>query len=929
MTPERLRQVETLFHKVLQCEPSARPRFLEEACRGDTELRREVETLLSGAENETFLDSWAAGGAARILEQQSALASGDRLGCYVIQGPLSGGGMGMVYRARDTRLNRTVAIKVLRPLGRSPEMAARFQREAHIIAQLQHPNICTLHDIGEEQGREYLVMEFLEGETLATVLQRGSLPVKIAIRYAVEIAAALEQAHRRGIVHRDLKPANIMVLKTGVKLLDFGVAAWSSQAQASVEPDSPTLSITLTNPGRAVGTVPYMAPEQLRGEPVDARTDIFAFGLVLYEMLLGRRAFPETEFSAVREAILGAPLAPISDARPEVSLALDRVIALCVEKDPDERWQNAGDLRRELAWVTAAPPPVRTQKITAAHVIAACAVLLAGTSIAIWAGYRLHKPPVARPVRVYLQAPDGYKYLPGNGVALSPAGDRIAFTARSSQSKDLLWLRTIQEYLAQPLQGTEGAKMPFWSPDGHNIAFFADGKLKKVSAAGGPADTICDATDGVGGSWGSDGTILFVPHPFAPVHRVPAGGGESKAVTVLDTAHDSGHQWPAFLPDGRHFLYSTRSIYGETVHIASLDSTADKQIGVHAPRALFRDGRIYFAGGALRSQPFDLSRLEFTGPAQSIGTLDSEAAFDVARNGTIAYRYANSGAERTVGWVDRAGTLVADAFPPGPYEGLALSSDGHSTALVTTETNGSTEIWLDDTRRPTRRSFVRNGLFPVWSPDGKRIVFASGTHEIAIQNVDGNGSAQPIAHGDTVAPTGWSPDGRYIAYTEHVQVENRYVLWFLKDGKNDAPFQFAPSRSLHAQASFSADGRWIVYWSNETGRPQVFAAHFPDGSGKKQVSRDGGYYPLWRNDGRELYFIDLAGHLSAIKVSPTASGMLDFDEPQILFDQGANLKGMTYASTDGKRFLVIRRIPHTEKPPIVVDFHEPAETPAK
>jgi Tol biopolymer transport system component len=917
MTPERLRKIESLFHQARERDPTARAAFLREACETDSDLRREVETLLSGVSDESPLDRGAASVAVRALEQRRDLAPGDQLGSYLIESSLGSGGMGTVYRARDARLDRTVAIKVLR-LARGAEMSARFAREARVIAQLQHPNICTLHDVGEESGLEYLVMEYLEGETLSERLRRGPLPVDTALRYAVEIAAALGHAHRRAIVHRDLKPSNIMVLKSGVKLLDFGVASWLSVEPSALTKD--TVSLSLTNPGAMVGTPPYMAPEQFRGERVDARTDIFAFGLLLYEMLRGKRAFPQTDLAPLREAILNMPLAPISASRPEAPPALDRVIALCTEKEPDERWQDAGDLGRELAWIAASPRPTKARRAPAFQWIAATVVLLACVFAAAWAGYRMHTAPDPREVRVYLPPPEANSYAPRAGLALSPDGEQIAFIARNSDGKDLLWIRTIQQYPGSPLQDTEGARLPFWSPDGRTVAFFAGARLKKVAASGGPVETICEAAYGAGGAWGSDGTILFAPDPMSPLNRVVAAGGQPKPVSVIDAAHgDYGHSWPAFLPDGRHFLFVATSLYSTAVHIGSLDSADDKRLTLRTSRALFRSGRLYYAAGTLRWRPFDLSRLEFTGEEQAVSGLESTSAFDIAVNGTIAFRSGGSAPERTIAWVDRTGAEVASAFSPGRYAGVALAPDGHTVALAISAANGSTSIWLDDLKRPNRRVFAQNASFPVWSPDGKRIAYLSGLSDIRVKSMDGSRDSDVVAHGDVVAPYNWSRDGQYISYTEHLRQENRYVTFLLPWQDNAKPIRFASAVGSWSQVVVSPDGHWISYWSNERGSPQVFVARLPDGSDKKQVSSHGGQHPQWREDGRELYFIDMTQHLSAAAVTPR-SGTLEIGEPKSLFEVNPGPRGMGFVPTDGSRFLIVKPFDGSQSEPIVVDL---------
>jgi serine/threonine protein kinase len=504
------------------------------------------------------------------------LAAGSRLGPYEILSAIGAGGMGEVYKARDTRLERTVAVKVLpEHLTANEDLRQRFEREAKTISQISHPHICALYDVGREGDRDYLVMEYLEGETLAARLDKGALPAEQLLRYGIEIADALDKAHRLGIVHRDLKPGNVMLTKSGVKLLDFGLAkAVQPAASVSALTSMPTETPALTAEGTILGTFQYMAPEQLEARDTDARTDIFAFGAVVYEMATGQKAFSGRSRASLIGAILKDEPPPISAVQPMTPPALDRVVKTCLAKDPEDRWQTARDVVLELGWIAegsqagTTPPAVaarRSRERVAWILSALLAIALALTLVLPYLG-RARTSSEGRAVRLSVLPPEKGRFMPGT-IALSPDGTRLAFVAADADGRSLLWIRSLDALEARALPGTERAYAPFWSPDGRFLAFFAEGKLKRVEASGGPPQilsnltgTLSAGTVGRGGTWNREGVILFAPNPGGPLVRIADTGGAPAPVTKLDVSRqENSHRWPVFLPDGRRFLYFARS----------------------------------------------------------------------------------------------------------------------------------------------------------------------------------------------------------------------------------------------------------------------------------------------------------------------------------------------------------------------------------
>jgi eukaryotic-like serine/threonine-protein kinase len=826
-----------------------------------------------------------------------------RLGPYEIGAPLGAGGMGEVYRARDTRLDRTVAIKVLpQHLADTPEARQRFEREARAVSALNHPHICTLHDVGSQDGIEYLVMEYVEGETLAARLEKGPLPFEQVLKIGMEVADALDKAHRQGIIHRDLKPGNIMLTKSGAKLLDFGLAK-AALPLASVA--TLTAAVTRTTPvtqqGTIVGTFQYMSPEQVEGKEVDGRSDIFSFGAVLYEMLTGQRAFPGKSQLSVASAILEKEPAPICSSKPMTPPALDHATRRCLAKDPDERWQTTRDLALELKWIAEsgsqsavlAPTTERSKRRERLAWIVAAACALAAVTLAVlhWS----HTPEKFRVVRSYVKATLSSGFLFSgqvSGFALSPDGLRLAYVALNADGKAVLWVRPLDSLQAQALAGTDDASYPFWSPDSRNVGFFAGGKLKKIEASGGPPLTLCDAPLPRGGSWSQADVILFAPNLNAPLFLVSASGGTATPVTSPDPAKgEVTHRWPQFLPDGRHFLYLAGSPYGlketpmNSVVIGSLDSKEKKLLMHTHSGAMYGSGHILFLRqNTLMAQPFDAKRLEFTGEAFPVADPVREeettirSYFSVSQNGLLAYLEGAGEGDRELVWVDRGGKKIGGVPGKDVYLGPRISPDGKKVAYV----RGASgfDIWSYDFARGVKTSLTfgsgsgQSNLFPIWSPDGQRIAYTSvrgGKFGFYQKAADGSGSEEVLLESTDYVKylSDWSPDGKFLAYQDnHQGVASTFVL-SLSGERNPRPFLQSPFTMV--RSSFSPDGRWLAYCSNESGDLKVYVVPFPGPGGKWQVSSGGGDYPRWRGDGKELFYLSLDNKMMAAEVKASGS----------------------------------------------------------
>jgi eukaryotic-like serine/threonine-protein kinase len=884
------------------------------------------------------------------------LSAGSRLGPYEILAPVGAGGMGEVYKARDTRLERTVAVKVLpEHLSQNAEVKQRFEREAKAISALSHPHICGLFDVGEQDGTAYLVMEFLEGETLADRLGKGRIPTEQLLRFAVEIAGALDKAHKQGIIHRDLKPGNVMLTKSGVKLLDFGLAKLRISADRELSNSLSTLATQasaapLTERGTILGTFQYMAPEQLEGKEADARSDIFAFGAVLYEMATGQKAFSGKSQASLIASILERDPPSISSVEPLAPPALDRVVKACLAKEPDDRWQTAHDLEGELKWIAqmgsqagvAAPVAARrkSRERFAWGAFAACALLAAAFAY----GYLRRAPRPPALVRAALPLPEN---LFIGEMALSPDGKRLALTLAKPGGQPNLWIRVLDEPTGSPVPSAENVSFPFWSPDGRFLAFFtADGKLKRVEASGGSLQTICDAEKGIGGTWNRDGTIVFAPSPTAGLSRVPAGGGQPVPVTKLDASrHETAHRYPSFLPDGRHFLYTASNLSGSlndpanAIRIASLDGKEDRVLLPFPSNAAVVGGHVFFAReGTLLAQRLS-SRYEPEGEPVAVGQRPNRTNWAYYTSFTVSDNlllYAPTfAAPSQLTWMDREGKLVRAAGEPAAFQSLRLSPDGQRIAVDTIDSSkNALDIWLYGADGSGASKFAfgpGNQGSPVWSPDGKRIAFSSDRKskgnkpDVWVKPVEGGTEDLLLENADNHTPVDWSRDGRFLAMQaipakgqrvwqlEVLELATRQTRTVSAGGGNNGV----------GDARFSPDGRFLAYDSDESGRSEVYVQAFPGPGGKWQVSAAGGYLPRFRGDGRELFYLSLENKIMAVPIDEAPA--FHAGAPVALFAFHPVLAGNVYdVSSDGKRFLVNSLPAEQGSPPLSLLVNWPA-----
>ena len=856
-----------------------------------------------------------------------SLDAGTKLGPYEISAPVGAGGMGEVYRAKDTRLGRDVAVKVLPAhMSSSPELRQRLEREAKTISQLSHPHICMLHDVGHQNGTDYLVMEFLEGETLADRLSKGPLPVDQGLKIAIEVAGALDAAHRSGIVHRDLKPGNIMLTKSGVKLLDFGLAKLAAPttkdiSQATSLPTALQESHPLTTRGTILGTFQYMAPEQLEGREADARSDIFAFGCVLYEMLTGKKAFSGHSQASLITSIMGSEPPPISSIQPMTPPALDRIVKGCLAKEPEHRWSTAHDVMLQLQWIAEGgsqvglPAPVvarRKSREKLSWAIAAAAILAAA---AFAYGYARRAPKPAPLVRFEIPTPSDVTTL--DVPKISPDGKLLAFDATDATGKARIWIRPMNALTAHPLAGTEGGVRPFWSPDSKYIGFMADGVLKKIDVAGGPPTKICDAVGGSDGTWSSEGVILFDGTGSDPIYRVPAAGGTKVVAVKLDPAKkETSVGWPEFLPDGKHFLYMLTGEKQEdsAYWVGSIDSVERKLLApaqtlvTYAPPGYL----LFVRDKTLVVQPFDAKALKTTGEpvplAEQIGTDNvGLARFSVSRNGVLAYRTGESGGRFL--WRDRTGGDLGTVGEPGSYANPRLSPSGERLAYDVRGTK--TDIWIRDLARGVNSRFslgAGNNFRPIWSPDGATIVFTSdraGTIDLYEKSTRGQGAEKLLLKSDEFkSATSWSPDGKYILYTSQ-SPKSLNDIWALPTFGDKKPIPIATGPFTELNAVFSPDGRFIAYQSGESGRSEIYVQTFPDGGGRWQVSNAGGVDPSWRADGREIFYRSLDQNLMAVEIRTTGSE-IEAGIPKALYPvsiRQGNTRNKYAPAADGQRFL--------------------------
>jgi serine/threonine protein kinase/Tol biopolymer transport system component len=871
-----------------------------------------------------------------------ALSAGTRLGPYEIIAAIGAGGMGEVYKACDTRLDRAVAIKILsETLAADPQFRERFDREARTISKLDHPHICALHDVGEHEATAYLVMQYLEGETLAQRLERGAVPCRDALAIAIQIADALDRAHRAGIVHRDLKPGNVMLTKSGAKLLDFGLAktrAPAGSGGASMLPTTPAL----TAAGVILGTFQYMSPEQLEGKETDARSDIFAFGAVLYEMVIGCKAFDADSAPRVMTAILTVHPPPISTLQPAAPPALERVITRCLAKDPDERWQSAYDLKAELQWIAegVAQPggPIAFPKSDAgmrerlAWVTAAVGILTAAI-LAVLNFSTTREPPRLLKLSVP-RPPIAESYVV---TALSPDGHSIVYAAGVDVHSHQLWIRRFDSVAMRALPGTEGATFPFWSPDSRFVGFFANGKLKTIeigtSSEYGRPHTLCDAPFGRGGAWNRDGVIIFSPNLEEAIYRIPAAGGQVSPVTTLKRERrQTSHRWPDFLPDGRHFLYWARSDdeQNQGIYVGSLDARPDSQgdrrlLGTPSNALYAGPGYVLFERDrTLMAQAFDVRRLQLLGEPQRIASevsnpLTNHVNLSVSSTGLLAYH--SGDATRQLVWFDRTGSPVGSIRDSEDADDPQLSPDETHVLFTRTDPqNRAGDIWLVELRRGTASRLTSQPSFewrPIWSPDGHQILFASnrnGPMNLYQLPVSGGEDKVLLQSSKRLTPTDWSRDGRLIVYGE-VDAKTQEDLWILPLDGGRKPFPFLRTEFNERQGRLSPDGRWIAYTSDESGAAEVYVQGFPDreGSGPKiRVSVDGGSNPKWRGDGKELLYIARDQRLRAVDVKAASTFEVGTTRTLVEVSQDYTF------TADGQRFLVSTAVGDSSSAAIVL-----------
>ena len=859
--------------------------------------------------------------------------------------------MGEVYRARDTRLERTVAIKILSSqLSSNPEARQRFDREARSISSLSHPNVCQLYDVGSQDGTSYLVMEYLEGETLAGRLHKGPLPLEQVLKCGIEICEGLEKAHKCGVIHRDLKPGNIMLTKSGAKLMDFGLAKPvlpTSPASSGLTQTLATSRDPLTMAGTVVGTFQYMAPEQVEGGEADVRSDIFALGAVLYEMVTGRRAFEGKTAASTIAAILAADPPPISSLQPLSPLALEATVKSCLEKDPDERLQTAHDVKLQLRWIQesgsssrllAAPPAARKLWDRVGWVVAAGLLLVLLGSAAWWLRTRETSPAM------YFNSSVPF---PTNYVALSPDGSRVALVAYSDQAnKNVIWLQQVGGRGATVLPGTEGAAYPFWAPHGRSIGFFADGKLKTIDVASGrSAQLVADAPFGRGGSWSKDGVILFTPDAWSGLYRVPSSGGTPVQVTKPEVSQfQVSNRWPVFLPDGRHFIYLACNFSGRLdknwIFVGSLDSDERRPIVNASTNAVYTDPGylLYWRDDALVAQRFDLHTYSLAGEPRIVSDAvqyfpqTNFAVFDAAGGTVVEQTRAGRDANKSqLTWFDRHGKPLGLVGPPESVSNPMLSPDGKRVAVDQTDTDGRhVNVWIHDL---TSDRSARLGFGPwleqvtIWSPDGKQLIYTANEKlffSLYLKNADGSGSAQSFMDFGTPqqGPWDWSRDGKYLL------VRKERELWYVTMPDRQAR-PLLQSQWLIRNAQFSPDGKFVAYSSSETGTWEVYVSPFPGFGSKWQVSRGGGEQPRWRRDGNELFYLAPDGKLMAVGVK-TGAGF-ESGTPAALFltHPRQPLSAMDFFSydvtADGQRFLVNTKLDTSNSAPLSVILNWSAE----
>jgi eukaryotic-like serine/threonine-protein kinase len=875
------------------------------------------------------------------------ITPGTQLGAYEILSHLGAGGMGEVFRARDTRLDREVAIKVLpADFANDTDRLKRFEQEARATSALNHPNILTVYDIGTHEGAPFIVAELLDGEELRAQLNEGALPVKRAIEYARQIAAGLAAAHEKGVVHRDLKPENLFVTKDGrIKILDFGLAKLRPRRGEQVGSDVATRK-QITDPGTVLGTVAYMSPEQVRGQDLDHRSDIFSFGLILHEMLAGKRPFAGESQVEVMHAILKAEPPELSETNPKVSPQLDKLVRRCLEKRPERRFQSAHDLGFALEALTT-PSGTRTEAVTTLPaatelgrrgtwfgnarlwmVVAAVAVLAA----LVFAVAHFRRAPAESPLTyTYLPLPEKSTTTNAGGMAVAPDGRRLVMTVETEGVRRL-WLYSFDRPSPVLLAGTEGGRFPFWSPNGRSIGFFAQGKLKRIEVAGGAPVVLCDATNGFGGAWSSNGEILFAPNLLGyGLYRVAETGGIATPVTSLDQARaETGHTYPVFLPDDRHFLFfaSTSQPDHRGIRVGSLDAPNTSFLVRTSANAQYAaPGYLLFMQGRrILAQPFDAEKLALSGEpvpvSESVPFASNNSFVDFSVLGDRLLCYPASGnANVQLTWVDRQGLQLSTVGPPGEYRHPSLSPNKEQVLLARIDPQvEQPDIWQFDLRRETltRLTSSSSGArVPIWAPDGNSVAYLRPD---GFRRLTGGGKEESLLEVKLNIPSAldWSSDGKFIVYRK-IGEQTGSDLGVLSLS-NRQTHDYLVTQFDEFWAKLSPDGHWLAYQSNESGRTEIYVQSFPEPGRKVTVSQGGGTFPRWRADGRELYYVGAGDKLMAVPVTTGAN--FTVGAPVALFEVGAyGRRESCYAydvSTDGQKFLLLRPLEDATTRPLTV-----------
>jgi serine/threonine protein kinase len=876
-----------------------------------------------------------------------ALASGTRLGPYEIVAPLGAGGMGEVYDARDTRLDRRVAIKVLpQEIAADPERRSRLEREAKAIAALSHPHICTLYDVGSHDNFQFLVMERLEGQTLADRLAHGPLKLQEALPCAIQIADALDRAHSRGIVHRDLKPANIMLTASGAKLLDFGLAKQRPGGAPLV--DGMTKSATLTGEGVIVGTLQYMAPEQLEGKEADARTDIFAFGAILYEMASGRKAFEGKSQASLIAAILAADPPPLTQLSPVAPPALDRLVKTCLAKEPHARWSSAHDVRLQLRAIMEAPDTASAASRTGSRWRAGLGWVVAGVAtvgliaLGLFLAFGRSRPPEPPLDRLSILAPEDTSLVPGQAPQISPDGRRVVFVANDRSGRSLLYVRELDRPNASSIADTDGATQPFWAPDSQRVGFFARGALRTVVISGGAPQSIARAAGPRGGSWNQDDIIVFVPNPSEGPHRVAASGGAATPLPI-DSVADNPRWFPTFLPDGRHYLYLAiaRNRMGASIRVGSIESPENRQLVHSSASATYAEPGflILQRETTIVAQPFDARRLEVTGPPAPIAdnpgfnATSYQGLFSVSRTGALAY--AESSATSQLTWFDRAGKRLGTLGQPGDYNTSCFSPDGRRIVYdLADPATGSVDLWSLEisTETISRLTFDPSlDFYSICSPVGDEVIFASlrhGAPDLYRQSLTAPGGERLLL--DTPfpkTPTDWSRDGRLVLF-QSLSPNTQFDVWALPLSGEGKPYPVVATPADDRSGAFSPDGRWIAYASNESGRFEVYVQPFPPTGTKWQISRAGGIQPGWgqgKNAGREFFYVSPDRRIIAVDVNGSGNtftvGRQRVVAETRITSFGGDTLAMPFAFTpDGQRLLVVNAVENARPISLVLNW---------